>query len=90
MTTVTTATTTVIFKADLYHQMCGDTLSHSLLPSSGPMSHLHLLYFGMCIKKLLYLSRVDVLPSSDDHVLYASNNAAVSEVVQVGHVSAHR
>lgn len=59
----------------------------SLLPSSGPESHLHLQHFGMCEQKLLDLSRVDVLSSSDDHVLQPSFDAAVTQIVQSGRVT---
>lgn len=43
----------------------------------------------MLIEKLLDLGRIDVLPSSDDHILYASYNAAVSQTVQAGYVTVH-
>lgn len=41
----------------------------------------------MCEQKLLDLSRVDVLSSSDDHVLQPSFDAAVTQIVQSGRVT---
>lgn len=41
-------------------------------------------------KKLLYLCRVDVLPSSDDHVLNAPLDATVSQTVQTGRVTVRK
>lgn len=58
-----------------------------LPPSSGGEPHLRLLYFRMFEEELFYLCRVDVLPSSDDHVLYPSFNLTVSQTIQAGRVA---
>lgn len=52
-------------------RLCGDVF---LFPAALQrfQSHLHLLFCGMCVWKLLHLSRVDVLASSDDLVLQTS------------------
>lgn len=50
-------------------------------------SHLGLLYVGMGVKELLYLSRVDVLSSTYNHVLYTSHYTAVPKPVQTGYVT---
>jgi hypothetical protein len=41
----------------------------------------------MGVKELLYLSRVDVLSSTYDHVLYTSHYTAVPKPVQTGYVT---
>lgn len=39
------------------------------------------------MQKLLDLSRVDVLPAADDHVLQAAFDAAVAQAVETGGVT---
>lgn len=60
----------------------------SVLQTNGPAPHLHLLYFWMLEEKLFYLCRVDVLPSSDDHIPYPTFNPTVSQTVHAGRVAA--
>lgn len=65
---------TVLMTHSLFHtscRLCGDVF---LFPAALQrfQSHLHLLFCGMCVWKLLHLSRVDVLASSDDLVLQTS------------------
>lgn len=64
-----------------------DTSTHLL---SQPLilhsDHLRLLNFGMGVEELFYLSWVDVLPTSDDHVLDAALDTAVSKRIKAGYV----
>src|ERR1700693_6426243 len=48
---------------------------------------LHLLHFGMAVKKLLDLARGDVLSSSDDQILHPPDNLAVPLLIEGGQVA---
>lgn len=71
---------------------CGEFLSLTteFKASGGFKSHLHLLNLCVFVEELLHLCRVNVFPSTDDHILHASFNATVSETVEAGCVAVQK
>lgn len=54
------------------------------------MSHLHILHLWVSVKEVLQLRRVDVLTTSDDHILGATHDPAEALLVHHSDVSARK